>query len=243
MHIRVDGERFACAIDAEAIEAVLVRASATPQAFVAMHKSDEEFLQVALGTDQELVLLRASAAGQRVVVPEHHFSMPDVAALFAMYAVDDPQWRRALPWDQDDNERLAAHYMAKGRRLAKKLALGALALVWVLLTGAVVAGKLPWHAALKLFGAVLSFLAYLWWLFHFFSRLRPRVRDWLGRQLGVTLIEGLGHGKGWQVVRPTAWWQSWLAFCLDLPFTVLGVMLPFGVGLCLIIYVFNGGHF
>ena len=248
MHIELDGQPVPCALDAKAIAEVLATAAKLPQAFVSVRRSDDEMLQAAVGTGQPLTLLRADASGQNIVVPETHFSLHRVANLFAMYAADDPRWRRVLAWDQNDNERLAAEALARGRVWLRRLAWCGLGLIALLLTAAVVAERLPLVGALKLFGALLALGLYFKWLGLFFSRIRPWLATRLGEALGVTILGdeatlgGGGHRGSWKIDGPAPLWMVTLVFVLEGTVLVPAVMVPFGGTAAAMVYIVNG-HF
>jgi hypothetical protein len=78
-------------------------------------------------------------------------------------------------------------------------------------------------------GGLLAFGCYLGWLMLFLTRLRPRLAEWLGGRLGVTIRE---RGKGgWSVDPPGGLAVGLLVALADIGALLLGTMGPFALGL------------
>jgi len=247
MYLKLDQQRLSTRMDEQSILEILREAAAASQDFVSIHQDEQEFLQVALGTDQPLTMLRAKAGEQAVIVPDPVWPLDKVARLFARYAAADPAWEGMISWDQSVQGRMPAEAMARGWILARKLAKTALGLVAVLLTAAGVFGDLPVLGALKLFAAVLAVGSYLRWVTYAGFTARPAVAKKLGDRFGVVIVEGgdIGFDTSgqWKIVGDAP-----VLLRVALPFIDIGValslfFLPFALGAPVVVFVLNGFHF
>ena len=253
MYLEVDGESQTSVVDEPAVLKALKKSAERSQCTVAILRGNQDFLSVALGTDQPITLMKVSpgesgAVGEQlVVVPEPPLSLDKLAELFVSYAGDKPGWQEMVDWNQSVQEQAVAEAMSRGRILTRKIARIALVLLVVLLAVCVLLGKLPVIGAAKFLFVLISFGAYLSWLHFAFHSIRPAAAKWLRAAHGTVVYSGgeVGFGTAgqWEIAGDAPLWLRLALPVIDLTISLSLVIIPFTGGALGLVYIQNGFSF
>jgi hypothetical protein len=153
-------------------------------------------------------------------------SSAGVVAVFVLYLRGAPDWHTSLQW------RSAAEHSARSRWRPGIGAIAFAIFATALLAGMALSeltnapGRPSAADWLRGFAGIAVISAYIAWLDFFFRKLRPRLAEWLGTHLGISITESLRLYDAGTWIASGGIGKRLLVLALDIVIVIIGAIGP-----------------